>query len=227
MIRLIVVASYNEARKILRLNPNAQKFMVKGYEAWRINDNCYFSVLGIGKVTFAIGVQSMIDYFLPNIIYSIGFAGAVGRSLKVFDKVIVRETYQYDVISSKEFFSTNSNVETRRLRHYYTEKFLLDTILENNSFRNIKPVIMVTGDNFLKQWEIIDDKREYVAADQETCSLYQVCFFNNIPCVTLKIITDACDEKSFEIYEENVEEAGQHLLKLYENLLDLEVKGKW
>ena len=222
MKKLIVVASKDEAELILDKKIYKNTFVVKGYQVWKMNSGDFFAVLGIAKVTFAIGTQCLIDVLEPNVVISLGFAGAIDKELDILDEIIVTETYQYDIVSSKIASKHNDDVEVRRLKHFYIYDNVLRHLEMSDEFRGMRQAIMATGDNFLENSCGIFKDTMNLAVDQETCAFYQSCYYNEVPYITIKIITDYCDRESRELYKKNLGKAQRKLVEIFEKVLRLD-----
>lgn len=225
--RLIVVATSEEVRYILRKYKIIKKFEINGYEIYMLEGsngkNIAIAVLGVAKVTFAIGVQLLINVLDPKEIISLGFAGGISNDININDICIGCSSFQYDIVSSKCKKSEEDYLPHRRKKVYHIDNAFYDEIRILLKYFNLIDTVVLTGDNFVTNKDIFsEDNIKYgvkYIADQETAAFYQAAEYSNVKYATIKIVTDLCNNNSKRDYRDNLNDAGMLLLKLFENLI--------
>ena len=160
-------------------------------------------VTGIGKVNATIGAQVIIDKFNPEYIINFGVAGGKeGSDLHAGDVVLLDKVCQYDFDLSEI-----DNVSIGYMQDYDTIYY--DTAIDRYNGKNFIVRSGATGDRFTNKeyfLSVIKDLNAQVV-DMESGAIAQVCKSNNIPYLSLKLISDVdgVEGSIFEQYSNNVE----------------------
>ena len=225
MRRLIVVATEEEAKYIFEKYDFVEKYKVNGYTVYVLQfadgEVIGFSVLGIAKVTFCLGIQILIDNFRPKEIVSLGFAGGLSDDMAINDICVGISSFQYDIISS---YHKNIDVDSlayRRKKIYNANRSFINTILTQLSDFVLKDSIVLTGDNFISDKGVLPpvDETVHYIVDQETAAFYQAAYYANIDYIAIKIVTDLCNSNSKEEYKNNIDAVAMLLFQIFEKLV--------
>jgi 5''-methylthioadenosine/S-adenosylhomocysteine nucleosidase len=152
---------------------------------------------GIGKVNAALGAQSMINEFKPDVIISSGCAGGNGDEINVQDIVVGAETTYHDVycglaIDDKTIYGQVQGLPAR----YKADEWLIEKAkaLDTGGEFKIHFGLTVTGDWFVdtkeKMREIVGHFPDAKAVDMESCAIAQTCFKNNVPFISFRVVSD-------------------------------------
>ncbi len=148
----------------------------------------------MGKVNNAITAQLLASHFNVDMIISIGFAGAIDRSLKIGDVVLSTGAIQHDTGTIKPYgFIWEMSPEIG-------EEKDLDIDIERWALSNgYHYGTIVSGDQFIAS----EEKRDWLkkrfnalAVDMGAASIYEVCKQNGIKCIFIRIISDTADTEA-------------------------------
>ena len=146
---------------------------------------------GIGKVNAAICAKKMIERGVMNII-STGVAGAADINLMIGD-IVVGNSYCYHDVWCGE---PNKNGQIQGMPAVFPSSFgqWIDKLSSNDS---IHLGTIATGDWFVQTKEKMEDIKKYlpdvynlVAVDMESAAIAQVCYNENVPFMSIRIISD-------------------------------------
>lgn len=146
---------------------------------------------GIGKVNAAMGVTLMIERFHPEAVISTGVAGGVDDCLHVMDVVVSRQTVYHDMWCGPG----NAWGQVQDLPERLTcDDAMVNAALTTDTSVNIVPGLIVTGDLFVSKPEeqqlIKKNFPDALAVDMESCAIAQVCYLQQVPFVSFRIISD-------------------------------------
>ncbi len=223
----IVTASYRESSQIAEYFKDAIRTEVAGLTVYTLKGNIEISlaVLGIAKVSFAIGTQLIADRFRPDVIYSLGFCGAIADNAEILDIVLCIEAFQYDVYTSSPQIDNLDSPEYRRLKCYPGNQEMLERTKKIFKDTKIHMLPMATADNFLADEKVtkqLFEKKGPLVVDQETAAFYQSCYYSDIKGLAIKVITDRCDCTSYQSYFSKEYDAASKLLYIYKKLIEYE-----
>jgi len=142
---------------------------------------------GIGKVNAALGAQRMIDDSKPDLVISSGCAGGVGCGLNVCDVVVGSTVAYHDVYCGPE--AALGQVQGLPPT-YEAPRQLVEKAVQTGA----KAGLIASGDWFVdtkeKAKHILESKPEAIAIDMESAAIAQVCWLNNVPFISLRVISD-------------------------------------
>ena len=157
----------------------------------------YLATSGVGEIKAALAVQLLVDLFDVETVLNFGFVGAINRNLDLCELVAVGRVchYQFDV----------TEVDTDRSVGQYSgmsdNYFYLDQTLLSNVLANVgKPVKVVTcasGDKFVANKQDKERLKKDFGADiceMELAGLAIACERNNIPLLSIKVVSDKAEE---------------------------------
>jgi nucleoside phosphorylase len=122
-------------------------------------------IVGIGRVNAENSVRKFLAGFTPDLVLTCGFAGGLNPDLKIGDVVIE--------IRNSKFEFRNLLAAGARLAKFYCADRIATTVAEKAALRE------QTGAD---------------AVEMESAAIHAVCAEKNIPCVTLRVISDTAHE---------------------------------
>ena len=148
---------------------------------------------GVCKVNAAIAAQVLIDNYDVSKIMMIGVAGAIDKSLNIFDSIVSKEIAYHDV-ANEILVRFHPWMEQP---YFLADQDLLDAImLANAEDKTVLTGKIVTGEAFINlegREEIIKNHNPQ-CVDMETASVAHVCYVNQIPFVAIRSISDTPHE---------------------------------
>ena len=167
---------------------------------------------GIGKVASSRGCQMMSDIYNPDVIINTGIAGGVGENLSLSDIVVSTSLVQHDFDVTGFGYPLGYcciGGDKTKPSHFVSDKVESDRIFECavkvNGKEHVKRGVIATGDQFIctkeKKMEIYKNFGA-LATEMEGCAIAEVCFFNEIPFVILRAISDLADGSAPKNYTE-------------------------
>ena len=200
----IIGALEVETEKILEKLENREvkqvrnmKFYTGEYE----NNLVTVGVSGVGKVSAALCTQYMIDNYEIDCIIQIGVAGKINESVNIGSIIGVLESMYYDVdvttlgfpygylpLQKSKFQSDTKllmQLEEFGEKHLTKEKFFIGRVISGDQFANKSKV----RNDFIKDFDPI-------CMDMMATSVGQACYLNDIPFVSILIISNKADDRA-------------------------------
>lgn len=215
-----VVAMEKEARLFLERLKDIKEEEIAGKKLFVssfLDKKIVLIVAGIGKVNTALATQLIIDKFAPNLIINFGVAGGKENSgLKAGDIVLLDKICQYDFDLSEI-----DNVSVGFMQDYNTIFYKTNwELYGGNSFKICSGA---TGDRFTKNIYFLEIIKRLGAqvVDMESGAIAQVCTANQIPFLSLKLISDVdnTNESIFQQYQANVRKICDKIPNAIEELM--------
>lgn len=192
----VIVAMSVEYRQLVKLMNEPQQETNGGlaFTVGCIGDNKVVLLqCGIGKVNAAMGVTLMIEHYRPDCVVSTGCAGGIDEKLRVMDVVVSRQLMYHDVDCGVALDCVPGQVQGLPVR-YEGDKHMVDTALSLNGDVHIVAGLMLTGDQFITRRETLDTIKAQIpdgmAVDMESTAIAQVCYLQNVPFVSFRVISD-------------------------------------
>ena len=168
------------------------------------NDTIYLATSGVGEIKAALAVQLLKDLFDVEAVLNFGFVGALNPALSIAELVVCERVchYQFDI-------SALNNIEVGRYsdhddRYFYLDKNLIARVLANVG-RPIRQVTVASGDKFVSSAKDKGPlKNEFLAdiCEMELAGIAIACERNNLPLLSLKVVSDKADESAIEDFGE-------------------------
>lgn len=176
----------------------------------------YLATSGVGEIKAALAVQLLKDLFDVEVVLNFGFVGALNPALSIAELVIVDKVchYQFDI-------SVLNGIETGRYsdhedRYFYFDKDLIARVLANVG-KPIRTVTDASGDKFVSSSQDKDMLRSDFKSDiceMELAGIAIACERNNLPLLSLKVVSDKADESANVDFGEIVHEGMAKLAKI-------------
>lgn len=167
---------------------------------------------GIGKVAASRGAQLMTDLYGPDIIINTGIAGGVGEGLHIGDLVVSTALVQHDFDVTGFGYPRGYcciGGDRKRPTFFEADRVEADRLYssavkvagEGSAVRGI----IATGDQFIctsEKKKDIGSTFGALVAEMEGCAIAEVCYFNKVPFVVLRAVSDLADGSAPENYSE-------------------------
>ncbi len=148
---------------------------------------------GIGKVNAAMGATLLVEHYTPDCIVSTGVAGGIDRRLNVMDVVVSSELMYHDVDCGVGLGCQLGQVQGLPLR-FPAASNLVSAATGLQTETRIHAGLICTGDQFITSKEALHQIKtnfpDALAVDMESASIAQVCYLQQVPFVSFRIISD-------------------------------------
>ena len=175
---------------------------------------------GIGKVNAAMCTQILADIYSVTGVVNTGIAGSLDARINIGDIVISTDALQHDM-DARAF-----GYEAGQIPRVDTLSFPADetlVTLAKECCSRVNPEIgtftgrVVSGDQFIsdkdkKQW--ISETFSGMCTEMEGAAIAQVCYFNRIPFLILRAISDKADDSAGVDYAVFEAQAIRHSVNL-------------
>ena len=180
---------------------------------------------GIGKVNMAICTQILVNIYGVDMLINTGVAGGLYKDINVGDIVISSDALQHD------FDVTGLGYKKSVIPGMETSVFTADTELvemAKEACEIVNPEIqcfvgrVVTGDQFIsdkekKKW--LTDTFAGYCTEMEGAAIAQVCYFNHIPFLIVRAISDKADDSASMDYPTFEAQAIRHSVNLMAEMI--------
>ena len=178
------------------------------------------SLCGMGKVNAAIGATAIIGKERPDAIISTGLAGAIDPTLRTMDIIVARQVAYHDVWCGEG----NEWGQVQGLPRFFDADRDLYGKAMNLKVEglSLKGGLQISGDRFINAEDVPGLRSMYpeaLAVDMESGALAQTCFRYGVPFISFRIISDGCDESTYNDFWTKAPENSFRLLRSYLDLL--------
>ncbi len=223
----IITAMAEETEPILKQLGSALKdeSNIAGVEVKKFEldgNTIYLATSGVGEIKAALAVQLLKDLFDIEVVLNFGFVGALSPALSIAELVVVDRVchYQFDI-------SAINDIEPGRYsdhedRYFYLDENLLARVLANIG-KPIRKVADASGDKFINNKLEKDNLKKNFGADiceMELAGIAIACERNNLPLLSLKVVSDKADELATADFGEIVHKGLEKLAKILPSVLD-------
>lgn len=207
-IILIQTAMEVECSEILKVLENKVKKIMQGYIFYEGTFNNHKIIISLSKVGLIHASSSLtiaIEKYHPAMILNIGIAGATDKELHTKDIVVgesIININSYRTPYKKEKEGSNPNEwelltflsgELDRLIEEKTEEKLLSITKKILKGKNIHIGKIGSGDVWNREFDRImylNKKYNIICEDMESIATYTIANRNNIPVISIKMISD-------------------------------------
>jgi adenosylhomocysteine nucleosidase len=144
---------------------------------------------GATKTRAAAACQFAIDTWHPDAVINLGTCGGVAKNVRKLDIILVKKTFQYDVIQR---YGTPSIRFKKSLRADVKISWVDLRGVSDRLY--IGMIASADQDLCLKARKILQE-RGVLAADWESASIAKVCESNKIRCLILRGVSDIPERK--------------------------------
>ena len=199
--------------------------MGRGFHAGSLaGGNVIVGYTGVGKVLAAMVTQSLVDRYRPDAICYFGIAGALNQKYEAGDVIVARDTIQHDMDATM-FGFCRGEIPGEKIISLPCDAELV-RIAAGWCPRNRKVYVgrVLTGDQFVSTSK--SDTYAYLTAelkgdavDMEGAAAALVAYFNEVPFLLVRIISDRADGILAPGFKTLVSEASTAFRELSEHLI--------
>lgn len=221
----IVIAMGAELDKVFLKLGKAQKNEKIGglivYTVTRGNAEIYIALSGVGEIFAAAATELLITKYQVETMLNFGFVGALNNSLKQLQTVAVKEVVHYEMDTS-----ALDALPVGRYAFLPATEIVLDENLITLALKaqpNLKLVKDASGNKFIGKAE---DKKYLVntfgadICEMELAAISLVCKINDIPLLSLKVISDNADETGAKAFSEIAAQGSENCAEVFASVID-------
>ena len=175
---------------------------------------------GIGKVNAAMCAQILADIYHADHVINTGIAGSLKAEINIGDIVLSTDALQHDMDAQAFGYEPGQIPRVDTLSFKADENMIS---LAKECCSRVNPEIgtftgrVVSGDQFIsdkdkKQW--ISETFSGMCTEMEGAAIAQVCYFNRIPFLILRAISDKADDSAGVDYAVFEAQAIRHSVNL-------------
>lgn len=160
------------------------------------SDTIYLATCGIGEINAAATAQTLVDLFDIEVLLNFGFVGTLRSNINVGELVIADRVCHYQYDTSLIDGTTAGQYTDNKDRYFYLDGSLIDRVLSAIG-KPVKKVAVASGDVFVAtemQKKKLADQFECDICDMELAGLAIVCRRNNVPLLSIKVVSDKADD---------------------------------
>jgi adenosylhomocysteine nucleosidase len=190
------------------------------------NTPCVVVQCGVGKVRAAMSVQVLNDLFHVTHILNTGVAGSLNNDINIGDIVVSTDAVFHDV-NATVFGYALGEIPQAGTRLFTADEALQKAAVEavRNAAPDVQPFAgrIASGDQFIsekekKQW--IRNTFKADCCEMEGCAIAEAAYFNQLPFVIIRAISDKADESVTESYDEFEGKAAVHCARIVQYMLE-------
>ena len=182
---------------------------------------------GIGKVSAAAGMATMLNrYDISEVIFT-GIAGGVGDEVKVLDVVIATELVQHDYgYMNNDGFEWAASFDGGSGYYPCDEKLVAlasEAAAEVVGAEHVFQGIVASGDQFVASESYVGKLQadfNAIACEMEGASVAIVCDKYDIPFVVIRAMSDKADGLAHETYENMADIAANNSSRIVMRMLE-------
>lgn len=189
----IIVAMGKEMKLMLPMLENHATSTLDGitFHHGMIGDNeIVLMQCGIGKVNAAIGTQSLVERFSPDLVINTGVAGGAGNAAGILDIVVAERIAYHDVWCGP---GTEWG-EASGCPRFFTSAASVAALPCLHGNPRIRHGLLASGDIFVSKAEEVERIRslypDALAIDMESAAIAQVCHLKSVPFFCIRVISD-------------------------------------
>ena len=175
---------------------------------------------GIGKVNAAVCTQILVDRYGVDAVVNTGIAGSLRNEINIGDIVLATDAVQHDMdatcfdypvgkIPQMDVYEFQADEKLRELAKACSREVIPDVgVFEGR---------VVSGDQFVSSRE----KKDWLVktfggycTEMEGAAIAQVCYFNHIPFLIVRAISDKADDSATVDYSTFEKKAIEHCVNL-------------
>ena len=189
------------------------KFDIDGNEIFLVRS-------GVGEIRAAMTVQLLVDKFQVDAILNFGFVGSLDNNFDVGDIVLAEKIvhYQFDtsVIDNVPVGQYDGNDSI-----YFEASRDLISKVDNKLGYQLPKVVVASGDKFIASKEDKEHLRTFGAqiCEMECAGLVIATMRNDIPLLSIKVISDKADESADISFAEVVKKGLTRYEEIFPSIL--------
>lgn len=220
----MVIAIGREVKGVLEAFGEVEKIEEIPFETYlvrRQNALIYVAVSGMGEISAAGATQFLIAKYGVSAIFNFGFVGSLVKYLKCKDVVVCEKVVHYEIDTSAIDNVKPGHYDENPDPYFYFDKETLDFV--KKEFPAVRSVRLASGDKFISSTET---KNKLISNfDAEICDMEgaAICITanrNNVPALSLKIVSDNADEASPVDFNEIANEGTRDCARIIVDVVD-------
>ena len=224
----IIGAMDSEVQELKNEMPDAKITSVAGMDFYEghIHDKDVVVVkCGIGKVNAAICTQILADRYKVDSVINTGVAGSLNSDIDICDIVISKDAIEHDMDVTALGYERGV-IPDMDNSVFHSDIRLIDVAVKSIEEANLSVKVftgrVVSGDQFIsdkekKKW--LTDTFAGYCTEMEGAAIAQVCYFNHIPFLIVRAISDKADDSASMDYPTFEAQAIRHSVNLMAEML--------
>lgn len=196
MIILLLAAMGKELRLLIPHLESYSENSIDGltvYEGRMGGNQVILAQCGIGKVNSALVTKSLIRHYQPDLIINSGVAGSTDETMKIGSVLIADRAAYHDLWCGP---GTNYGHADGCPLFFKPWTPGLETLNEisRKENQNIRFGLICSGDKFISTPEEVKEIKSHfedcLGCDMESASIAQTCFFEKVPFLVIRVMSD-------------------------------------
>ena len=152
---------------------------------------------GVGEIRAAMTFQLLVDKFDVDAVLNFGFVGSLDNRFDVGDLVLAEKIVHYQFDTSAIDNVPAGQYDGNDSIYFNTDKQLMDKV-QNQLDTKLPQVVVASGDKFVASKEDKNYLRTLGAeiCEMECAGLVIASVRNNVPLLSIKVISDKADESA-------------------------------
>ena len=178
-----------------------------------------------GKAGAAICTQILIDRFHVEYIINVGVAAALNPDLNIGDWVIASDSIKVDsetLFDDKEIAGNEFKTQAYIQMNETLAKVAQQSVKSLRGNQNVWMGSVTSENEFICSMKVekhICAPHTAYCAEMEGTSIAHTCFWNQIPFVMVRVISDKADQNPDVNFEDFVDESARNTSKVIENII--------
>ena len=166
------------------------KFDIDGNEIFLVRS-------GVGEIRAAMTFQLLVDRFDVDVVLNFGFVGSLDNRFDIGDIVLAEKIVHYQFDTSAIDNVPAGQYDGNDSIYFTADKALIEKV-QNELPYNLPEVIVASGDKFVASKEDKEYLRTLGAqiCEMECAGLVIASQRNNVPLLSMKVISDKADESA-------------------------------
>ena len=181
---------------------------------------------GVGEIRAAMTFQLLVDRFDVDVVLNFGFVGSLDNRFDIGDIVLAEKIVHYQFDTSAIDNVPAGQYDGNDSIYFTADKALIEKVQNELSY-NLPEVIVASGDKFVASKEDKEYLRTLGAqiCEMECAGLVIASQRNNVPLLSMKVISDKADESADISFAEVVRKGLTRYEQIFPSVLKA-VSGK-
>ena len=195
------------------------KFDIDGNEIFLVRS-------GVGEIRAAMTFQLLVDRFDVDVVLNFGFVGSLDNRFDIGDIVLAEKIVHYQFDTSAIDNVPAGQYDGNDSIYFTADKTLIEKV-QNELLYKLPEVIVASGDKFVASKEDKEYLRTLGAqiCEMECAGLVIASQRNNVPLLSMKVISDKADESADISFAEVVRKGLTRYEQIFPSVLKA-VSGK-
>ena len=175
---------------------------------------------GVGEIRAAMTFQLLVDKFDVDAVLNFGFVGSLDNRFDVGDLVLAEKVVHYQFDTSAIDNVPAGQYDGNDGIYFNTDKQLMDKV-QNQLDTKMPQVVVASGDKFVASKEDKNYLRTLGAeiCEMECAGLVIASVRNNVPLLSIKVISDKADESADVSFAEVVKKGLTRYEQIFPSVL--------